>query len=326
VTDPECNLHAHRFNADVGSEPVTLSVITPVYNAQSTIARTLRSLDVIAEDRRNGVEVLVVDDGSTDNSAGIITRWLDNHTFNDARLMRKDNGGTATARNQGLQAARGAWLLLLDADDELIANPLPFIDANPNATALCFSAVMCKRGKHVRHKRPPRIDTRNPMNTWTAGNPLQPSTVVLRRDAISTEFNASFHIVEDWEFWMANPEIFRQVVRCPSVALTNIHAHGRNKSSDQRRCGKDRQLLADHVLSNVGNVLTPFQANNLRLQRQIGVIQEGGRLSLRNVAHWPCSVTLWCKMLIYALLRDHVKRFDVYGPPADDESQTRRPT
>ena len=57
MTDPECNLHARRFNADVGSGPVTLSVITPVYNAQSTIARTLRSLDVIAQDRRNGVEV-----------------------------------------------------------------------------------------------------------------------------------------------------------------------------------------------------------------------------------------------------------------------------
>ena len=313
MTDPECNLHARRFNADVGSGPVTLSVITPVYNAQSTIARTLRSLDVIAQDRRNGVEVLVVDDGSTDQSTEIITHWLKDRSFVNSRLLRKDNGGSASARNTGLRTARGRWILFLDADDELSADPLPHLKRHDSATALCFSASMCRHGKHVRHRRPPRIDPGDPMNTWTAGNPLLPSTVVLRRNAISTDFNETFRLGEDWYFWMTNPGGFRQVVRCPLVVLTTVHAHGGNKSSNQHRRGEYRMLIAHHARSGMKGVLTKSQTNNLHLQAQIGVIQQGGCLSLRNAVRWPCSVTLWCKMFAYVLLRKRVTWFDFYG-------------
>ena len=62
------------------------------------------------------MEIIVVDDGSTDNSAKYVKAYDDSRI----RYIFKENGGVSSARNAGIRAASGEWLLLLDADDELL--------------------------------------------------------------------------------------------------------------------------------------------------------------------------------------------------------------
>ncbi|MEO0755983.1 MAG: glycosyltransferase family A protein [Cyanobacteria bacterium J06648_16] len=89
-----------------------VSVIIPAYNAEQFLARTLAS--VIAQTHRN-LEILVVDDGSTDATSQIVQRYA----AQDARikLIQQNNAGVAAARNRGIEQARGEFIAPLDADD-----------------------------------------------------------------------------------------------------------------------------------------------------------------------------------------------------------------
>ncbi len=94
-----------------------ISVIIPLYNKEKRIGITIKS---VLMQSYNDFEVVIVDDGSTDRGPEIVL------SFNDVRihLIKQSNGGPSKARNTGMKAALGEWVLLLDADDELLPNAL----------------------------------------------------------------------------------------------------------------------------------------------------------------------------------------------------------
>lgn len=111
-----------------------VSVVIPAYNAQATLAETLRSVQT--QTYRN-LEIVVVDDGSTDGTWALIQK------FGDAvRGIRQRNSGIAVTRNTGLAAARGEFVALLDADDlcepERIAVQVQYLQQHPDVL-LCSS-------------------------------------------------------------------------------------------------------------------------------------------------------------------------------------------
>jgi len=87
-----------------------ISVVLPVYNCERHLAEAIRS---VLEQSYEPLELLVVDDGSTDSSAEIAERYASSRI----RVLRQGNAGTAAARNAGVDAARGDLLAHLDADD-----------------------------------------------------------------------------------------------------------------------------------------------------------------------------------------------------------------
>src|SRR5690606_10351532 len=91
---------------------VTLSTIIPVYNAEDTLAYCL---DSILNQSYPNFEVILVDDGSTDNSSELCKVYVEK----DLRIkyFRKENGGSASARNFGLSKANGEYISWIDADD-----------------------------------------------------------------------------------------------------------------------------------------------------------------------------------------------------------------
>lgn len=89
--------------------PGLVSVVIPAYNAERYIREAIES--VLAQDYRP-IEVIVVDDGSSDATATIVESF-----GSEVRCIRQENAGTAAARNVGVQASRGAFLAHHDADD-----------------------------------------------------------------------------------------------------------------------------------------------------------------------------------------------------------------
>ena len=89
-----------------------ISVIIPVYNAEKYISDCLES--VVRQTYKN-LEILLVDDGSKDGSAGICQEWCKKDAR--IRLLQKENGGVSSARNLGLQEASGEYVTVVDADD-----------------------------------------------------------------------------------------------------------------------------------------------------------------------------------------------------------------
>lgn len=117
--------------------PPLFSVIVPLFNKQETVRRTLAS--VVAQDLVD-FEVIVVDDGSTDDSAAHAA------TIDDPRIRRlsQPNAGPAAARNQAAAAATGDWLAFIDADDIWMPDHLStlarLIEASPSADVACTTS------------------------------------------------------------------------------------------------------------------------------------------------------------------------------------------
>ncbi|MVW74636.1 glycosyltransferase family 2 protein [Pseudomonas xionganensis] len=102
------------------SRPETLiSVIVPAYNYAHLLPRALDSvLAQLADD----VELIVVNDGSTDQTSALLADYQGRYPA--IRIIEQENGGAASARNHGIREANGRYALMLDADDELLPDAL----------------------------------------------------------------------------------------------------------------------------------------------------------------------------------------------------------
>ncbi|MBC2360540.1 glycosyltransferase [Listeria welshimeri] len=92
-----------------------VSIIIPVYNVEKYVERCL---DSVINQTYTNLEIIVVNDGATDNSAEIIKSYTDERI----RYFEKENGGQATARNFGLDVANGDYIVMVDSDDYISAN------------------------------------------------------------------------------------------------------------------------------------------------------------------------------------------------------------
>jgi len=98
-----------------------VSVVIPMYNSSLTIENTLKS---VANQTYLNFEVIVVDDGSKDDSSNKVEQFSAAHPEIKLRLIKKTNGGVSTARNAGMKASSGDYIALLDSDDEWLPEKL----------------------------------------------------------------------------------------------------------------------------------------------------------------------------------------------------------
>lgn len=130
-----------------------VSVVIPTYNRAHLLGRALRS---VLDSCRPGDEVIVVDDGSTDDTRGVIARFGDR-----VRYLAVANGGAGRARNMGIAAASHDMIAFLDSDDEWIPGSLEakrrYMDARPD-TLFCFSDFISRL--------PNGVEERNYLREW----------------------------------------------------------------------------------------------------------------------------------------------------------------
>jgi glycosyltransferase involved in cell wall biosynthesis len=180
-----------------------VAVVIAAYNAEAFIEATLESVfaQTLAE-----IEIVVVDDGSSDGTADILRR------YNDRRLtvINQRNSGVSAARNTGLAALRAPYVFFLDADDILAPNALArmagTLDANPDRVA-CFGhhVKIAQDGSdlsphsYIRWKLLPADNT---LRHLIAKNFIC-GAICVRADAAREVggFNPILDLGEDWEFW-----------------------------------------------------------------------------------------------------------------------------
>lgn len=117
-----------------------LSVIIPVYNVEEYLRACLDSLLV---DVPSGVEIILVDDGSTDESLEICKEYI---RYPFVRLLQQENKGLSGARNTGIVAAKGEWLAFVDSDDmvrnDYFSTLLKAIENGPETDVIIFRLKM----------------------------------------------------------------------------------------------------------------------------------------------------------------------------------------
>src|SRR5690349_8009529 len=94
------------------SKEVVVSVIIPTYNRAYCLEAAIQSA---LKQTYAGKEIIVVDDGSTDETKSLLAKYSSN-----VRILHQSNAGVGAARNAGVRAARGEWIAFLDSDDEWI--------------------------------------------------------------------------------------------------------------------------------------------------------------------------------------------------------------
>ena len=115
---------------------MSISVIIPCYRAAATLRR---AVDSALTGAPADLEVLLVDDGSPDDTGAL----CDELAAADPRVraLHRENGGAGAARNTGLDAAHGDWVLFLDADDALLPGLWAALDALTKEKAWAFDAA-----------------------------------------------------------------------------------------------------------------------------------------------------------------------------------------
>ncbi len=175
-----------------------VSVIIPTYNRQNFLKEALDS--VLAQTYRP-LEIIVVDDGSTDGTPWIIPRY-------PVKYVRGPRQGVAAARNRGILLSRGDFIAFLDSDDlwkpQKIRQQIDFFERNPEAVAVQTEEIWIRKGKRVnprrRHRKPSGFFFDRALELCL----VSPSGVMLRRKALFEIglFDERFPVCEDYELWL----------------------------------------------------------------------------------------------------------------------------
>lgn len=178
-----------------------ISVIIPLFNKEKSIYSTLQS---VCNQSYTDFEIVVVDDGSTDSSAAIAESFQDSRI----RVVRKSNGGVCSARNRGIQEAKGIVIALLDADDywepDYLETLVRLIDDYPQAGlwGLNFGTMVGDVKYRNSFSLYPGfrgiID-----NPWLKGNPYCSSAIAISKMAFDTVggFDTRIKCGEDLDMW-----------------------------------------------------------------------------------------------------------------------------
>jgi len=177
-----------------------ISVVIPSFNRRHTLARALQS---VCEQSSPVDEIILVDDGSTDDSQAMVAA-----RFPQVRVIRQPNRGVSAARNRGIAAARGDWIALLDSDDCWLEHKIERVRAAcaeaPGQVLIHSDEIWIRRGTRV-----------NPMHKHRKSGgwifrqclplcAISPSAAVIRKSTLQEcgGFDESLPACEDYDLWL----------------------------------------------------------------------------------------------------------------------------
>jgi glycosyltransferase involved in cell wall biosynthesis len=124
--------------------PPTVSVIIPVYNAENYIDNTLRS---IFNQSFEDYEIIVIDDGSTDNTSNILKNYSDKIIY----IHQENSGGPSSPRNRGIKISRGKYIAIFDSDDLMFKDKLKrdvkILDNNTDVSLVFSNFIVLENDK-----------------------------------------------------------------------------------------------------------------------------------------------------------------------------------
>ena len=203
----------------------TISVIIPNYNNAHYLGRAIQS---VLDQTFTDYEIIVVDDGSTDNSRDVVSAFGDK-----VRYIWQENKGLGGARNTGILASNAEFVGLLDADDEWMLAYLEKMIALtrrfPDAVVYYSSARgMDNHGKDIPLVFGRKASSQDIYQRLLRANFIIPSTVIMRRPVIVNmglfeQNNREIHGCEDWDLWLRLSPHYQIVGTSESLVRYRLH-------------------------------------------------------------------------------------------------------
>lgn len=178
----------------------SISVVVPTYNRSATLARALLS---IVRQTHLPDEIIVVDDGSVDD-----TRQLLTSRFPQVRYLFQPNRGVSSARNLGIKAARGEWIALLDSDDEWLpeklSSQLDTLASLPHLRLCHTEEIWIRNGRRVNQMKQHAKCGGYIFHRCLPRCVISPSSALLHRSLFDRVglFDESLPACEDYDLWL----------------------------------------------------------------------------------------------------------------------------
>ncbi len=206
----------------------SVTVVIPCYNSASTLRETL---DSALGQTYDNIQIIAINDGSTDETGDILTAYGDRIT-----VLSQQNSGQTVAKINGIAQATGDYIAFLDSDDlwdgAKISRQVALMESSPE-TGLCYTAGYDIDGSGARMSpffASPSYRG-NCFEELLLQNDIVASSVMVRRDALDRlgVFDAELRACENWELWTRIASEY--LVDCVDEPLTFYRKHGSNMSS-----------------------------------------------------------------------------------------------
>ena len=178
-----------------------VSVIIPTFNRSERVVRAVSS---VLNQSFKDFEIIVVDDGSTDNTHEALSKYTSAIHY----IQQPDNMGVSAARNRGITSSIAPWIAFLDSDDywlkEKLSVQIEFVDQNPHTVACQTEEIWIKNGRRVnpkkRHKKPSGNIFAQSLKLCL----VSPSSVIIKRSLFEDVglFDETLPAAEDFDLWL----------------------------------------------------------------------------------------------------------------------------
>jgi glycosyltransferase involved in cell wall biosynthesis len=237
-----------------------VSVVIPAYNYARFLGETIQS---VLDQTFRDFELIVVDDGSTDNTMEVVSSFKDNRI----QYIYQENGGLSSARNTGIKASKGEYIAFLDSDDiwlpENLELKVKLLDSHPDAGLVCSDAYFFDNNtganlgrswhdpKRSHHRFDPVRATRQPlMEILRWGFFIGPCATIVRRQVFIAVgyFDESISPHEDWDLFVRIVQHFS--IEIIDMQLLKVRVHSTSLSKNQEKMYQGAIATINKVVRN----------------------------------------------------------------------------
>jgi glycosyltransferase involved in cell wall biosynthesis len=306
-----------------GKSPL-VSIVIPTHNYADYVGGAIRSG---LEQGYAPVEIIAVDDGSTDGTSAVL------RSFGSAiHTLRLERHGVSAARNAGLAASRGTYVVFLDADDLLlpggVSAQVAHLERRPDVDAVAGDWYVCDVETRSARRERTTLGTDDALARLLRGNAFStPSAVMLRRSALEAVggFDRRFAFTADWELWLRLARHGRRFCAVPA-AVAMYRVHGRSMTRDIAHAIPDTIAFLDHCFADSGlsattRAMEPRTRYNIMMYlARLGLIQSDDRWArecVQRALGWnPAALDSFAfyDALVYALSQER-------RPTRDDHAE-----
>ncbi len=298
-----------------------ISIIVPVYNVEQYLKECLDSL--ISQTYKN-IEIIIVDDGSTDKSGTICDKYAKKD--NRIKVVHKENGGVSSARNTGISIANGEYITFVDSDDYIYKDAIyNLYDSciNSNSDMAIGGVKDFKDGKIVctSLKKNKILNTEEALKYFFNEKYFKCTVwakIYKKSLMVNERFDENIKLIEDFEF---SYRIMKKVNKVALNTCTYVYAYRiRNNSLMRQKYNKkfENEIdLSEKVLEDVSKIYPSLKNNAIRRYQRVIVScidkyfreteeTEGIKYLLEKLKKYPNELDLFQRVKLFMIL--HCKK------------------
>lgn len=283
-----------------------ISIIMPCYNAGDNIKYSIAS---VYEQTFKNFELIVVNDGSSDDSLSILTNL--SKTYDSLRVIDQSNKGAGPARNTGLQVAQGEFIAFLDADDSwhpdcLLKLHQAFQTMPDAAIAYCGWQNKGLAANRCKPYITPDYENSNKIETFLRGCPWPIHAALTRKSVIDAVngFNEYWTSCMDYDLWLKIAS-FHKIILVPEVLAYYHHHEGEQITKNTLRIALNHWQIQNAFLSDNPDVTKRLGP------KKIAEITDGELLHRAYVSYWQRDLSTAHALFRKVLSRRYVSRKDL---------------